>query len=165
MFARRFAVLIALLVASCGRSSTTDRAEPPTPAPAPSAPAPASSGIPSIEPADLAAQLDTAQPRPLLFQVGFKKLYEQAHIPGSEYFGPGNDEAAIGRLRDRVTSLPRDTPIVVYCGCCPWERCPNVKPAYALLHELGFTRAKVLSIPNNFGDDWAAKGYPVASGM
>lgn len=120
--------------------------------------------MPSIEPADLVKQLDAAPAKPLLVHVGFKKLYEQAHIPGSEYLGPGSDAATLVRLRERVAALSHDTPIVVYCGCCPWERCPNVKPAYRLLHDLGFSNAKVLLIPHNFGDDWVAKGFPVATG-
>ncbi len=164
MLAPRLALVAALLTWS-GDRAPTEGAAPSAPVAAPTAPVPAASDMPSLQPAELAAQLASAQAKPLLFQVGFKKLYEQAHIPGSEFFGPGNDAAAIARMRERVASLPRDTPIVLYCGCCPWERCPNVKPAYAALRELGFTRAQVLAIPDNFGDDWAAKGYPVATGM
>lgn len=102
--------------------------------------------------------------RPLLMQVGFHILYTQAHIPGSEYIGPASTESGLQQLRKRVESLPRDKYIVIYCGCCPWEHCPNVKRADDALHALGFTRVKVLYLADNFATDWMDKGYPVAKG-
>jgi hypothetical protein len=54
---------------------------------------------------------------------------------------------------------------VLYCGCCPWGRCPNVGPAYKYLYDQGFTNVKVLYMANNFGDDWVAKGYKVEHGQ
>ena len=102
--------------------------------------------------------------KPLLIHVGSHVLYTQAHIPNSEYIGPASDPSALQRLRTRVDSLPRNKFIVLYCGCCPWTHCPNMKPADDLLHSMGFTNAKSLYIPNNFGTDWVQKGYPVAKG-
>jgi thiosulfate/3-mercaptopyruvate sulfurtransferase len=102
--------------------------------------------------------------RPLIIQVGSHVLYSQAHIPGSEYIGPASSDAGIQQLRKRVESLPRTKWIVLYCGCCPWNHCPNVKPAYEALQAMGFRNFKVLSIANNFGADWVDKGYPTAKG-
>jgi len=102
--------------------------------------------------------------KPLLVQVGSHVLYSQAHIPGSEYIGPASNESGLQQLRKRVESLPRGKFIVLYCGCCPWSHCPNVKPADDALHALGFTNVKVLYIANNFGVDWVDKGYPVTKG-
>jgi rhodanese-related sulfurtransferase len=102
--------------------------------------------------------------RPLLLQVGSQMLYSQAHIPGSEYLGQGNSAQGLQNLGRRVSGLPKKTFIVLYCGCCPWNHCPNVNPAYDALQKLGFTNAKVLYIANNFGTDWVDKGYPVAKG-
>jgi thiosulfate/3-mercaptopyruvate sulfurtransferase len=118
--------------------------------------------MPTLQPEELAHMLRGPSDKPLLLHVGFKKLFQQAHIPGSEYIGPTSDTEVLTRLRDRVKDLLRDTNIVVYCGCCPWERCPNVKPAYEALQALGFTRVKVLYIAEDFGRDWVAKGYPVS---
>jgi thiosulfate/3-mercaptopyruvate sulfurtransferase len=118
-----------------------------------------------IQPADFAANLKSASaPRPLILHVGFRKLYLQAHIPGSEYVGSANEDAGIQLLRNRVAKLAKDTAIVIYCGCCPWSDCPNIAAAYDTLHALGFTQVKVLYIPDNFGDNWANLGYPVAKG-
>ncbi|HLV89020.1 MAG TPA: rhodanese-like domain-containing protein [Candidatus Sulfotelmatobacter sp.] len=102
--------------------------------------------------------------KPLLIHVGFHVLYLQAHIPGSEYYGPAADANTLQKLRARVESLPRSKFIVIYCGCCPWSHCPSVKPAYDALHAMGFTNLKVLYIPDNFGTDWRDKGYPTTQG-
>jgi len=102
--------------------------------------------------------------KPLIIQVGSHVLYQQAHIPGSEYIGPASSESGLQSLRKRVESLPRNKFIVIYCGCCPWSHCPNVKPADDALRAMGFTNVKVLYIANNFGADWVDKGYPVAKG-
>jgi rhodanese-related sulfurtransferase len=102
--------------------------------------------------------------KPLILQVGSHMLFAQAHIPGSEYAGPGSQTAGIEQLQNRVNALSRKKPIVLYCGCCPLNRCPNLGPAYAKLSEMGFTNVKVLFLPDNFGTDWASKGYPVEQG-
>jgi thiosulfate/3-mercaptopyruvate sulfurtransferase len=118
-----------------------------------------------ITPAELVKILqDPAAPHPLLLQIGFRVMYLQAHIPNSEFIGPTDDPAALEALRARVSPLPRDTFIVLYCGCCPWERCPNVAPAMKAMAAMGFTNAKVLYMATDFGTDWVAKGYPVQSG-
>ena len=102
--------------------------------------------------------------KPLMIQVGSHVLYQQAHIPGSEYIGPASADSGLQWLRKRVESLPRKKFIVLYCGCCPWSHCPTVKPADDALHAMGFTNVKVLYIPGNFGMDWVEKGYPIAKG-
>jgi hypothetical protein len=102
--------------------------------------------------------------KPLMIQVGSRVLYEQAHIPSSEYIGPAASESGIQQLRKRVQALPRSKFFVIYCGCCPWSHCPNVKPADDALRALGFTNVRVLYIPDNFGANWVDKGYPVAKG-
>ena len=126
------------------------------------------SSIPSLRltnPAELAKALQSSgTKKPLMIQVGSHVLYSQAHIPGSEYIGPAASAAGIEQLRKRVAFLPKNTPIVLYCGCCPWDHCPNVKPADDALQALGFSNVKILYIANNFGTDWVDKGYPVAKG-
>jgi rhodanese-related sulfurtransferase len=118
-----------------------------------------------LQPADLAATLKSRPASlPLILQVGFRKLFDQAHIPGSDYAGPGSDAGGLGSLRMRVATLPKDTAIVIYCGCCPWGHCPNVGAAYAELRALGFGQVKVLYIADDFGTDWIDRGYPVTPG-
>ena len=118
-----------------------------------------------IQPAELNRLLHThGAEKPLILQVGSRMMFAQAHIPGAEFAGPGSQAEGIAQLRSRVASLPPATFIVIYCGCCPWNRCPNVGPAYNLLHEMGFTRVKVLYLADNFGDDWVNKGFPIEAG-
>jgi len=118
-----------------------------------------------INPDELVKILQSSRgQKPLMIQVGSHVLYSQAHIPGSEYIGPANSESGLQQLRKRVESMPRSKFIILYCGCCPWSHCPNVKPADDALRALGFTNVRVLYVANNFGADWVDKGYPVARG-
>jgi thiosulfate/3-mercaptopyruvate sulfurtransferase len=123
------------------------------------------SGDMLIQPEELHKMLDSSSgEKPLVFQVGFHILYTQAHIPGAEYLGPASKPEGIALLRKRAASLSRKTSIVLYCGCCPWVHCPNIKPAYETLKSMGFTNLKVMYVADNFGTDWVNKGYPVAKG-
>ena len=116
-----------------------------------------------IQPADLNKLLSVkGAGRPLMLQIGSKLMFDQAHIPGSEYVGPGSNPEGLNALRERVKALPKGSFIVLYCGCCPWGRCPNVGNAFKTMRELGFTNVKVLYMADNFGTDWVSKGYPVA---
>jgi hypothetical protein len=118
-----------------------------------------------LNPEDLVKILQSPKAeKPLLLQIGSHVLFAQAHIPNSEYAGAASTDAGLAQLRKRVTNLPHSKFILLYCGCCPWTHCPNVKPGVDALHALGFTNVKVLYIANNFGTDWVSKGYPVASG-
>lgn len=127
---------------------------------------PAAAGPALIQPAELVSVLKaTTGPKPLVIQVGFRILYLQAHIPGSEYIGPASSPEGMAMLRKRVQTLPRTQAIVIYCGCCPWVQCPTVNPAYDALRGMGFTNVKILYIARNFGVEWVQMGYPVARGQ
>jgi rhodanese-related sulfurtransferase len=128
---------------------------------------PAEDAIPRsqlITPEELSSTLKSAKQKLLVLQVGPHTLYAQAHIPGAEYIGATSGDEGKQKLRNRVKALPKNSAIVLYCGCCPWSHCPNIHPAYELLHSLGFTNVKVLYIANDFGTDWVSKGYPIAKG-
>ncbi len=113
-----------------------------------------------LEPATLVRELKESEHKPLLLHVGFRRLYDQGHIPGSQYCGPAFRPDGIAKLKECVAKVPHTEEIVIYCGCCPWEDCPNVRPAYETLTQMGFKRVRVLYIPHNFGRDWVQKGYP-----
>lgn len=118
-----------------------------------------------IQPSELATQLAAKGSHPAIFQVGPNVLYRGKHIPGAVYAGPGSRQEGLDLLKQAVNKLPRETEIVLYCGCCPWGNCPNVKPAMALLKEMGFTHAKAMYLESNFAKDWTEKGYPVESSL
>ena len=106
-----------------------------------------------------------AAAKPLVLQVGSRLLFSEAHIAGSQYAGPGATASGLQLLDSKVASSAKNRFIVIYCGCCPWNHCPNVGPAYKHLRDLGFTNVKVLYMANNFGDDWVNKGYHVEQGQ
>ena len=117
-----------------------------------------------ITPEELSKTLQSGKQKPLVLQIGPHTLYAQAHIPGAEYIAATSGDEGKQKLRDRVKALPKNSAIVLYCACCPWGHCPNIHPAYQLLHSLGFTNVQALYIADNFGADWVSKGYPVAKG-
>ena len=118
-----------------------------------------------IQPDQLAARLKSrTAPKPLIYYVGFGVLYRSKHIPDAEFVGPGGKQEGLQALREAALKHPRTQEIIIYCGCCPWDHCPNVRPAFIMLHELGFKRVRVVSMPTNFATDWVGKGYPFEAG-
>jgi thiosulfate/3-mercaptopyruvate sulfurtransferase len=109
-----------------------------------------------IEPAKLAETIKSNKNLPLIFSVG-----PAAPIPQSKNIGTMKDEGNIARLKEQLASLPKNSKIVVYCGCCPYEHCPNVRPAVQLLKDMKFTNFQLLDLPHNIKTDWIDKGYPV----
>lgn len=106
----------------------------------------------------------TGVEQPLVLQVGFEALYQSVRIPNSKYAGPGSKPEGLANLVQQVKGVAKNRAIMIYCGCCPWEKCPNIRPAVAKLHELGFTDIQVLKIPTNLHTDWVEPGYPVQKG-
>jgi len=117
-----------------------------------------------IEPQQLLKVLDSPS-KPIVLFVGPKMMYAQAHIRGAEFIGGPARPEYLEALRKRLATLPKSSFIVLYCGCCPWEHCPNIQPAYKEAKAAGFTNAKVLYLPTSFGVDWVDKGYPVVKGQ
>lgn len=75
--------------------------------------------------------------------------------------GEGNDKNNLAKLKKEVTKLPKDANIVIYCGCCPFGDCPNIRPTFSLLNKMNFTNHKLLNLPKNLKVDWIDKGYPM----
>lgn len=118
-----------------------------------------------MQPSELVRLLQAGEgERPVVFQVGSFVMFQQAHIPNSGFAGPGSQANGMILLKKFSAPLRKNQLIVIYCGCCPWNHCPNIGPAYKELHDLGFTNVKALYLAHNFGDDWVAKGYPVEKG-
>ena len=73
--------------------------------------------------------------KPLILQVGSHMLFAQAHIPGSEYAGPGSQPAGIEKLAE---SRERTFAQKAHCALLrllSLNRCPNLGPAFAKLRE------------------------------
>jgi len=109
------------------------------------------------DPAALAATLsDPKAAHPVILNIGSVQ-----QIKGAVSIGPTGVEENLDKLKQRLTKLPKDKEVIIYCGCCPFRRCPNVRPAFELLKKMKFTKAKLLNLPNNLNDDWISKGYPM----
>jgi thiosulfate/3-mercaptopyruvate sulfurtransferase len=118
-----------------------------------------------IEPRDLNATLSgSVTARPLIVYVGFDFLYDSAHIPGALYFGPGRTPQGVAALTRWVRKVPPGRLVVIYCGCCPWDECPNIRPAFKALRDAGVKNLKLLHIPHSLLRDWINASYPVEKG-
>lgn len=108
-----------------------------------------------IEPSELAATIKSNKNVPMIFSVG-----PGAIIPHSKDIGMVKDTANLQKFKNQLGGLPKNTAIVIYCGCCPFEHCPNVRPAIQLLKDMNFTNYKLLDLSHNIKTDWIDKGYP-----
>ena len=139
-------ILFALLatLSSCSQGSTTGQQEP-------------WSQAQLLAPADLAKTLnDQKAPQPYIYCIG-----PQAVIKNSIDIGPTMNKSNLDKLKAQLEKLPKDANVVIYCGCCPFSRCPNVRPAFKLLNDMQFKNQKLLNLSNNVKTDWIDHGYPV----
>lgn len=119
----------------------------------------------TVAPADLAKELHAERdPALTIIYIGVRTLYSGAHIPGATFHGPGSTEQGIADLKKFASTLPKNSNVVIYCGCCPLDRCPNLRPAFSALRDLGFAHLRVLILPTSFAANWVEKGYPVEKG-
>jgi thiosulfate/3-mercaptopyruvate sulfurtransferase len=119
-----------------------------------------------VQAADLARELgDKSGTPPAVVYVGFHTLFAGGHIPGATFHGSASTEQGLADLKKWADALPRTTNLVIYCGCCPFEKCPNIRPAFTALSSMGFKKLRVLVLPTSFAADWVDKGYPIQKGM
>lgn len=84
----------------------------------------------------------TSKDKPMIVCVGPSAL-----IKGSVDAGPAKEKANLDKLRQLLSKEKTNREIIIYCGCCPFEHCPNVRPAFQLLNDMKFTNAKLLNLP------------------
>ena len=119
----------------------------------------------AVEAGKLAGELIPATtPRPTILYVGFSSLFDGGHIAGASFHGTASTAKGMADLKKWAAAIPRTTDLVIYCGCCPFGYCPNIRPAFVALHAMGFSRLRVLVMPNNLASDWIEKGYPIEKG-
>lgn len=108
------------------------------------------------QPETLSRQLKENKNLPVIICVG-----PGAIIPHSLNARAMNGSGGPENFKKIISRLEKDERIVIYCGCCPFEHCPNVRPAIDLLKSGGFTNYRLLNLPKNINADWISKGYPV----
>lgn len=110
-----------------------------------------------MAPGDLATIVnDSAAAKPLIISIGPAGL-----IKGAVNIGPVSDKENLKKLKELLSKEKKDRQIVIYCGCCPFQKCPNIRPAFSLLNSMKFTKHKLLDLPHNFKVDWINYGYPM----
>jgi hypothetical protein len=109
-----------------------------------------------IQPAQLASILSNKNEKITIISVGPFNT-----IPNTISAGMTGKKEGLDKLKTELASMKKDTRIVIYCGCCPFEHCPNVRPAIDVLKEMKFTNFYLLNLPDNIKINWIDKGYPV----
>ena len=110
-----------------------------------------------IEPSELAKILnDTKASKPIIYSIG-----SGGNIRGGIEMGAAQEKENLDKLKSALSKLAKDTDIVIFCGCCPFGDCPNIRPAFKLLNEMKFTNHKLLNLSHNLKVDWIDKGYPM----
>jgi thiosulfate/3-mercaptopyruvate sulfurtransferase len=110
-----------------------------------------------IEPAALANQISNPkETKPAIFNVG-----PLADIKGAVNIGSVNNQAGLDKLKKSLATVPKDKVVVIYCGCCPFRNCPNIRPAFNLLKQMGYKNPRLLNLKQNLKVDWMAYGYPM----
>ncbi|HLF33043.1 MAG TPA: hypothetical protein VI583_02325 [Cyclobacteriaceae bacterium] len=110
-----------------------------------------------MDPAELARIInDPHSQKPVIFSIGPIEL-----IKSSVDIGQVKEKKNLEKFRQQLYNLSRDKNIVIYCGCCPFADCPNIRPAFMLLNEMKFTNHKLLFLPHNLKIDWMNNGFPI----
>lgn len=106
---------------------------------------------------ELADKINTnAKDKPLVLNVGPMEL-----IKGAVDVGRATSVTGIEKIKSTLAMENKTRTVVVYCGCCSYASCPNIKPAYDAVISAGFKNAKVLELPEGIKPDWVAKDYPM----
>ncbi|RPI19030.1 MAG: rhodanese-like domain-containing protein [Ignavibacteriae bacterium] len=99
---------------------------------------------------------DPSKKQPIILDIG-----SFGGVRNSVRIGPAMNQSNLNKLKETAGKYAKDADIVIYCGCCPFKDCPNIRPAFSLLKEMDYSNVKLLNLPRNLKTDWADKGYPM----
>jgi hypothetical protein len=110
-----------------------------------------------LEPEGLVAMLGNQKAQqPVIYNIG-----PLANIKGAITIGSMTNKDNLEKLKKSLASVPKDKMVVIYCGCCPFRNCPNIRPAFNMLKDLGYKKPKLLNLKQNLKVDWTDYGYPM----
>jgi hypothetical protein len=110
------------------------------------------------DPAVLAKVLnDDKQPDPVVMNVGSLRTLIRSAVPA----GPAATDEGFLNFKSQIMTYGKTQPIVIYCGCCALEHCPNIGPALDYALDQGYKNVKVLNIEKRLKTEWEDKGYPM----
>jgi len=112
-----------------------------------------------MQPENLAAIInDSTAAKPLIISIGPVGL-----IKGAIKVGPAHEKEYLTELKKLLSKEDKKRNIIIYCGCCPFKDCPNIRPAFSLLNSMKFTNHKLLNLPHNLKVDWLNHSYPMSN--
>src|ERR1039458_9819690 len=79
----------------------------------------------TITPTQLLKMIHYAQ-KPIILNMGEGGNKIKGSIPIGAFY----DTLSLSKLKEVLSSTPKSKQIVLYCGCCKFATCPNIKPAY-----------------------------------
>lgn len=112
-----------------------------------------------MEPSVLAKMIEKGQ-KIRIYNIGVVE-----DIKGATHLGAASEKQNVEKLSKVLKGLPKNEMIVVYCGCCPMDKCPNIRPAFKALNDQKFTKAYLLNLTVNLKTEWINKGYPLAQSV
>ncbi len=112
-----------------------------------------------MEPSVLAKMIEKGQ-KIRIYNIGVVE-----DIKGATHLGAASEKQNVEKLGKVLKGLPKNEMIVVYCGCCPMDKCPNIRPAFKALNDQKFTKAYLLNLTVNLKTEWINKGYPLAQSV
>lgn len=83
------------------------------------------------------------------------------NIKGAINLGAASEKENLEKLQQIAKKGDKNELVVIYCGCCPMDKCPNIKPAFKLFADQKFTNVRLLDLPVNINVNWIRKGYPL----
>ncbi|MFL5787290.1 MAG: rhodanese-like domain-containing protein [Flavisolibacter sp.] len=108
-----------------------------------------------MEPSTLANAIKSQKNVPVIISVG-----PGAIIPNSIDAGMASKKEGMEKLVSQLKKINKKKKVVIYCGCCPFDHCPNVRPAIDVLKKMKFKNYYLLDLPHNIKKDWLDEGYP-----
>lgn len=112
-----------------------------------------------LAPATLAKRINTGNlNHAIILNIGAVE-----DIKSAKHVGAVSKPENLAALKHMAATWPKNTQLIIYCGCCPFAKCPNIRPAFTELKKMKFGNVKLLDLPTNLKTNWIAKGYPLAA--
>jgi thiosulfate/3-mercaptopyruvate sulfurtransferase len=110
-----------------------------------------------MDPEKLVAILkDPKAKKPVIINTGTMR-----NIKTALKYGPVSDYKGFDQFKAESAKIGKDKEIVIYCGCCKMDHCPNIAPAFEHLQKNGYSKIKILNLKEDLVFDWVNKGYPM----
>ena len=107
------------------------------------------------------AKLNEAYSKPAAAQPLILNMGVERNIKNAVEVGIVSSPSKYQKLVEVMKKVPKNREIVLYCGCCKLENCPNIPIALEKLSALGYKNVKILNLIEGINEDWIDKKYPM----